>query len=110
VEEWSAGIQRLGRYQNCHVKVSGYPFAGSHEDDGYADLVGSMMDWFGSDRLLWGSDWPVSTRHLPYEQCLVRAKQAFGEADWDKVGHANAARVYGLKPAGAAETQKESTP
>jgi L-fuconolactonase len=110
VEEWSAGIQSLGRYQNCHVKVSGYPFADSHAHDGYADLVASLLDWFGSDRLIWGSDWPVSTRHLPYEQGVARARQAFGEADWDKAGHANAARVYGLKPTGASETQKENTP
>ncbi len=48
-----------------------------------------------------GSDWPVLTRHIPYEQCVARACARFSDADWQRVGHANAERVYGLKKAGA---------
>jgi L-fuconolactonase len=110
VKDWSAGIQSLGQFENCHVKVSGYPFTDSSATDGYADLVVSLLDWFGSDRLIWGSDWPVSTRHLAYEQCVARARKAFGNVGWDKVGHANAASVYRLNPTGVSQTHKENTP
>jgi L-fuconolactonase len=96
MSEWSTGMRQVSKHANSHVKVSGYPFAVAGDDEGYADLCRSLLDWFGTDRLIWGSDWPVSIRHLPYERTLARAHAAFSEAVWEQVGHANAQRVYGI--------------
>jgi len=33
-------------------------------------IVEALYTGFGAQRLLWGSDWPVSTRYLTYRQTL----------------------------------------
>jgi L-fuconolactonase len=61
----------------------------------------ALLEDFGAQRLLWGSDWPVLTLAGPYgrwvEACaaLVGTLPPAGQAD---VWHGNAARFYGLNP------------
>jgi predicted TIM-barrel fold metal-dependent hydrolase len=73
-----------------------------------ADLVGRMVDRFGPDRLVWGSD--VGQSMLwNYAQKIAMARAAcsrLADSEARKFLHDNAARLYGLaasapKPAGA---------
>ena len=62
---------------NIFVKVSGmgnvagpgdaYPF------ERLRWITRSLVDAFGPSRLIWGSDWPVSSRWMSYEQTLSLA-------------------------------------
>jgi L-fuconolactonase len=60
---WEKGIEALAVLPNVTCKVSGLltelqPGAGK---DDVARAVGVLFDYFGADRLIWGSDWPVLT-------------------------------------------------
>lgn len=41
---------------------------------GLAPCVGTILDLFGPDRVMWGSDWPVLTTAATYAQWLAAAK------------------------------------
>ncbi len=64
----------LARLPGVFVKVSGhhylgdvegeYPFSSTHR------VLLDLLELFGAERLLWGSDFPVSRRHMTYRQSL----------------------------------------
>ncbi|MDR3410027.1 MAG: amidohydrolase family protein [Formivibrio sp.] len=62
----------LARYPKVFVKISHmwsiskqpYPYADS------MDQVKRLFDAFGPKRLMWGTDWPVSLPHLPYDKIV----------------------------------------
>jgi L-fuconolactonase len=62
----------------------------------------SLLQWFGPERLLWGSDWPVLTLASDYAAWLAVSAALIGELsplDQARVWHANAARFYALEVA-----------
>lgn len=89
-------MEALSRLGNISVKVSGYPFEPGSPDPIYQRLCAVLLEWFGPDRLLWGSDWPVSTRRVPYEETARRAQSAFPADTRSRVSDLNARRIYGL--------------
>jgi predicted TIM-barrel fold metal-dependent hydrolase len=62
------------RHRNIHVKVSGLGNVGGPDDEypypGLAWIVPAIHAAYGPWRMLWGSDWPVSRRHMTYRQTL----------------------------------------
>jgi L-fuconolactonase len=71
-----------------------------------AGLIRRMVDLFGPDRLVWGSDvgqsmlWDYATK-------VAMAREAAGELTAEETGkflHDNAARIYRLEPAGQASS------
>lgn len=97
-DQWTAGMQELARVDNCWVKVSGFPFAASDggERGKIEALVRSLGDWFGSGRLIWGSDWPVVEREGGYRLALRQMERLFSADQRDAVFAANATALYGL--------------
>jgi len=95
-------VKRIGRQTNAVVKLSDafrlsreqYP----HKDvDRYATEV---LEAFGVDRCLWGSDWPFINRSydVKYEEqyaCFMR--WVTSPADRDKILSANPARLFGFE-------------
>lgn len=69
-----AAVMPLARYPNVHLKYSGmgnvtlppheFPYADAQSD------WAPMLTTFGSERIVWGSDYPVSSRHMTYGQTL----------------------------------------
>ncbi|MCL4190066.1 MAG: amidohydrolase family protein [Rhodobacteraceae bacterium] len=59
---------------NIHVKLSGWGnVAGPGDEYPWPRLawIGQLLvQGFGPGRLVWGSDFPVSVRHMTYRQCL----------------------------------------
>ena len=54
-----------------------------------------VVDWFGEDRLLFGSDWPVCTVAASYDEVVALAEQIVGAGN-ERVFGGNAERVYRL--------------
>jgi L-fuconolactonase len=59
---------------NLHVKFSGFGYGVA---DGWdfpvapmRDVAWALFDAFGPNRVVWGSDWPVSTRFMTHRQSL----------------------------------------
>ncbi|WP_049722953.1 amidohydrolase family protein [Gilvimarinus polysaccharolyticus] len=75
--EWSEPLARLAQYPNVSCKLSGLiteakPAACVSEVKPYAD---TLLQLFGGQRLLWGSDWPVLNLHSDYASWLMFCRQ-----------------------------------
>jgi L-fuconolactonase len=82
---WREGVAALAELPNVVCKVSGV-FT-EHDPEGTVALA---LEWFGPDRCMFGSDWPVSTLAVEYGETLAVAGR-----DPHVLG-ATATRWYGL--------------
>lgn len=91
----------LARYPRVFVKIShawslskvGYPYADAFEQ------VKRLRDGFGAERLMWGTDWPVSLPYLDYGTAVGLYRDGMGwmtarEKAWVVGG--TAAEVWGF--------------
>lgn len=63
-------------------------------------FVGSLLQWFGSNRLMWGSDWPVALLVASYKETLEAMRAAAGilqPSDEANLFGATAMSFYGLR-------------
>jgi L-fuconolactonase len=93
---WAAGMASLGDLANVSCKVSGLVVARAEE---LAPFVERVVGWFGEDRLLFGSDWPVCLLAASYAEILDRLRavtRALPAAARAKLLGENAARIYRL--------------
>lgn len=103
---WTAAVRALGRRPNVAMKLSGLvEGTGRRSGDAPVDLA-AYRPWFdvvwaafGPDRLLFGSNWPVSARCAPYGTVLSLATAclaAHGPAAVEAGLRNNAVRIYRL--------------
>ncbi|WP_144127873.1 amidohydrolase family protein [Catellatospora sichuanensis] len=103
-EQWRQTLEVLAGHPRVCVKLSGlYP--GRVADDGAPARAGAYIrtafDLFGSDRLMYGGDWPICLLHEPYGRTLDIVQRSLADLDaggWNDVLAATAARVYGIDP------------
>lgn len=92
--QWEAGMPALAGQDNVQVKLSGMiteaDWAGWTPSD-LRPFVSRVVDWFGIDRLMFGSDWPVCLLAATgYEPVVTTAQATLG----DLSAH-ESARVFG---------------
>lgn len=58
---WQKEMQQLAQHPQVYCKLSGLvtEMQSGQGETLLQDCIGQLLGWFGSDRLLWGSDWPV---------------------------------------------------
>ncbi len=105
-DDWEAGMQALAALPHVHCKLSGLLTELSEAER--ADplppvraIVDKLLDWFGAERLIWGSDWPVLTLAAGWSdwRALTEALlEGLPEADRAAILGGNAARFYGVEP------------
>lgn len=71
ISDWQAALQKVARYPNVFCKVSGMvtqadPAKNTQEQ--VRPFFEQTLEMFGPERLLWGSDWPVSLQAAAYRQ------------------------------------------
>ena len=99
---WAALIVRLARLDNLTAKLSGLTTMGDLERWQTRDLVpyaDHLLESFGADRVIFGSDWPVSRRAGSYQRTVDTARQLLAPLSRDEktsVLSTNARRVYRL--------------
>jgi L-fuconolactonase len=97
LEPWATHLRALAALPNTVCKLSGLVTEADHAswtvDDlrPYADTV---LDAFGPDRLMFGSDWPVCTLAATYGQVLEAALTLVGRDA--RIFETTAVRTYGL--------------
>jgi predicted TIM-barrel fold metal-dependent hydrolase len=102
---WLGGMTVLARRPNVWAKVSGLvEGTGKHNGDAPTDVAfyRPVLDWlwqlFGEDRLIWGSNWPVSARFASlatvYQVPRAYVADRGGPAAVRKVFGGNALAVY----------------
>lgn len=102
---WTSGIERVAGCPNVFMKVSGLPEntgrAGHApaEPEFYRRILETLWNEFGEDRLIFGSNWPVSARFASLAQILGIVRPYFeskGRRAARKYFRDNARRVYRL--------------
>lgn len=99
---WSEGMKRIAGETGALCKLSGItteanPDWGVDDLRPYADVV---LDAFGPDRVMWGSDWPVSRLRGEYADWHDAAQALcarFSASERDAIFGRTAARFYRLE-------------
>lgn len=100
-ECWRHGLLRLARYPSVHCKLSGLltELAPCQPWEHLTPYVETIVEAFGPERLLWGSDWPVLKQAGDYARWLALAWQQVQRllpGQESKVFRDNARRLYCL--------------
>ncbi len=82
----SAPLFELARFEALHLKVSTHLLHSLGERSAQRAFTAALAKHFGTQRLLWGSDFP-QTRGIDYPAMLALAREVFSvlpaaEADW----------------------------
>lgn len=101
--EWENSIKVLATHENVFCKISGLVTETENYqwiEPVFKAFLDSVVEAFGTNRLLFGSDWPVCLLAGSYQdvlQIITNYLSNFSEKDKGKVMGENAAMVYNLK-------------
>ena len=80
---WRRGMARLAADTGAHVKLSG--LVTEADDDWSVEALrpytDHLIDAFGPDRVMWGSDWPVVRLRCEYERWHAMARELTAHLD-----------------------------
>ncbi|MFJ2111316.1 amidohydrolase family protein [Streptomyces sp. NPDC087850] len=102
-DPWEAAVRALAALPNTVCKLSGMvteAAPGSWTVDDLRPYADTVLDAFGPDRLMFGSDWPVCTLAATYAEVVgVTRKLTSGLGDGERglILAGTATRVYGLR-------------
>jgi L-fuconolactonase len=102
LEPWSADVARLAKCSNVWCKLSGLVTEAAHVGWREADLIpyaSHVVEQFGTERVMYGSDWPVLTLASGYAdwfQFTARFTASWSDAERRGFYRDNARRAYGL--------------
>lgn len=101
-EAWAEAMAPLSELEHVHCKLSGLvteaDWAGWRPEQ-LAPYVRRVLGWFGPERCMFGSDWPVCLLAARYGQvldALLKALESVDEAARARILGENAVRFYRL--------------
>ncbi len=103
VGDWEGFIQQLADCENVYCKISGLITEADWHNWQPADFttyLNIVVDAFGTDRIMYGSDWPVCTLAGRYEAVygvVADYFSRFTQTEQAAFFGGNATRFYGLK-------------
>lgn len=117
IEPWATHLAGLAACPNVHAKVSGVAPEADPDTALWPQarpFIDELVRRFGADRLLLGSDWPVSTsgtgdRSYPawWQFLTDEVLAGLGAEELAKITHRNADRIYLPGTAGQAQSNQE---
>jgi L-fuconolactonase len=102
LKEWAKLIENLAANQNVFCKVSGMVTEANWQDwknDDFKRYFDVVLNSFGIDRIMYGSDWPVCKLAASYEQVANLAEYLvadLSESEKEKFWSLNALKAYGI--------------
>jgi L-fuconolactonase len=101
--DWARQVKQLGSADNVICKLSGLTTMAdlaTWQSEDLRPFVDTLIDAFGPNRLVFGSDWPVSLRAGDYRRTVEMTRELLGHLDGSesqKVLAGNARRIYHLR-------------
>ncbi len=101
-DAWAKGIDRLAALPHVSVKLSGisaYAAPGTASVELLRPWVDHVLDRFGANRVVWGSDWPVvllGAGLLPWIEMTRSLLAELSAEEQAAIGSGNARRIYGV--------------
>ena len=102
IDAWANNIRALARNQNVYCKLSGLVTEANWKNWNAETLrpyLDVAFEAFGTDRLMFGSDWPVCLLAASYSQVkevIENYTRDFSPSEKENIFGLNAARFYGL--------------
>lgn len=102
-------VLTLAKAQNVAIKITGACTL-SHQQFPYGDIwdpVCRLIDAFGIDRCMWGTDWTRAVKFLTYAQGVeaFRVTERISQSDKVKLMGGTLARIYGWSPGKIADAK-----
>ena len=100
---WKENIKELAQRQNVYCKISGMVTEASYTkwtEDQLIPYLEVVLDAFGPDRLMFGSDWPVCLVACKYKKWLSIVKKfisRLSNVEQEKIMGINAVKIYKLE-------------
>jgi L-fuconolactonase len=102
IEEWAVMMKEIGKLPHVYCKLSGLFTEARWREWSPAEFypyLDVVFKAFGTERLLFGSDWPVillSGMYVQWKSLLEKYMETFDREDKEKVFGRNAVAFYGL--------------
>ncbi len=102
ITDWAKNIRELARRENVSCKISGMVTEANFKEwtvkqlQPYFDVV---LESFGTERLMFGSDWPVCLAAVQYKNWVEIVKNQISEffqMEQDQILYKNAVKIYQL--------------
>jgi L-fuconolactonase len=101
-DKWEDGMRKIAAFPNVHCKTSGLITEADWNHwkiDDFTYCLDVVVESFGIDRLMFGSDWPVCLLAGTYKDVCAIIEQyfdGFSENEKQKLWGANASHFYNL--------------
>lgn len=101
-EPWESRLRELAKHENVYCKLSGLVTEADLKKWTFSDLQPYMeivLEIFGANRVMFGSDWPVCTSATTYSgwvKCVSQAIEHFSENEQNLIMGGNAVKIYGV--------------
>ena len=100
-EPWATHIRELAAFENVHCKVSGIVTTASENwtREELKPYIQHLIEAFGYERLMFGSDWPVCTLAATYQEwvdTLLWAVEDASDTEKDSLFYENASAFYSV--------------
>lgn len=94
---WRRGLAQLAACENVVAKLSGLPMSDpAWTPESLAPMVRALLEAFGPDRVMFGSNFPVDGMFSDYPALVAGYAAALHDDELEPVFRATAARIYRL--------------
>jgi L-fuconolactonase len=99
---WRQNLKQVASFENVYCKLSGMVTEADLNNwtaNDFRPYVDAVIEIFGIDRVMFGSDWPVCLLGANYDQCceiLEENTRDMGKSEKDKLWGGNAVKFYKL--------------
>lgn len=80
IANWAADIRKVAKHKNVSCKISGMVTEAdlkNWKDADFAKYMDVVVNAFGTDRIMFGSDWPVCLGAATYDEVFKMAREYF---------------------------------
>ena len=101
-QPWADSISTIAKQTSAYCKISGLITEASDSQtyDDVMPYVDHLINAFGPERLIWGSDWPVlnlAGKYNGWHNATTAGIKSLTEQDRDKIMGHNAIEFYSLR-------------
>ena len=103
IDQWGKDIKKLSELPNVICKLSGlmaYCAPGTSSQETIEPYVDHVLECFGPDRMVWGSDWPVVNLGKGIQEWISVTRNILATLSNDEaiaIASLNAQRIYNVK-------------